>query len=412
VRTVLLNTGTELLAGDVHDTHLAFIAREIFSLGLRIEERRTVGDGAAIGETMRELFLRAEIIFVTGGLGPTSDDITRDVAAELLSLKLEENDELLISLRQRLKARGIKWLSSIARQAQVPAGAQILPNENGSASGLYLKANISSQIRSPHIFLLPGPPRELQPMFRDSTMPILRSIVKGPPRLKRRFYKIAVMGESVIEEKIGGKILAIPGVELGYCARPGEVDVRIIGERGALEQADRIIRGELGDSIFTGDDKTLEDVLVKLLTEKKQTLALAESCTGGLLANRITNVAGASAVLLAGYVCYANEAKADILGIDQKLIEQHGAVSEEVARAMAEGARSHARSTYALATTGIAGPSGGSAEKPIGTVYVALADERETKVKKLFFPSDRETFKQLVAQVAFEMLRRKLRGNE
>ena len=186
----------------------------------------------------------------------------------------------------------------------------------------------------------------------------------------------------------------------------------VIGERGALEQADRIIRGELGDSIFTGDDKTLEDVLVKLLTEKKQTLALAESCTGGLLANRITNVAGASAVLLAGYVCYANEAKADILGIDQKLIEQHGAVSEEVARAMAEGARSHARSTYALATTGIAGPSGGSAEKPIGTVYVALADERESKVKKLFFPSDRETFKQLVAQVAFEMLRRKLRGNE
>ena len=408
MRTILLNTGTELLAGDVHDTHLAFIAREIFSLGLRIEERRTVGDGAAIGETLRELFSRAEMIFVTGGLGPTSDDITRDVTAELLGLKLDEDAKLLASLKERLKARGIKWFPSIARQAQVPAGAQILPNENGSASGLYLKANINPRIESPHVFLLPGPPRELQPMFRDSAMSVLRSIVKGPPKFERRFYKIAVMGESVIEEKVGKKILAIAGVELGYCARPGEVDVRIIGERGALDQAARIVRAELGEAIFTSGDETLEEVLVKLLTEKKQTVAIAESCTGGLLANRITNVPGASAVLLAGYICYANEAKIDILGIDPTLIEQHGAVSEEVARAMAEGVRNRARSTYSLATTGIAGPTGGSEEKPVGTVYVARADENETKVKKLFFPSDRETFKQLVAQVAFEMLRQKL----
>jgi len=406
MRAVLLNTGTELLAGDVHDTHLAFIARDIFSVGLRIEERRTVADGAAIGETLKELFSRAEIIFVTGGLGPTSDDITRDVTAELLGLKLHENTELLASLKERLKARRIKWVSSIARQAQVPEGAQVLPNENGSASGLYLKENINSQIRSPHIFLLPGPPRELQPMFRDSVMSILRSIVKGPPRFERRFYKIAYMGESLIEEAIGKKILAIPGIELGYCARPGEVDVRIIGKPSALDQADEIVRAELGDSIFTTSDETLEEVLVKMLTKKKQTLAIAESCTGGLLANRITNIPGASVVLLAGYVVYANEAKIDILGVDPKLIEEHGAVSEEVARSMAEGARKRARSTYALATTGVAGPSGGSEEKPVGTVYVALADGNDTKIKKLFFPSDRETFKQLTAQAAFEMLRR------
>jgi len=408
MRTILLNTGTELLAGDVHDTHLAYIAREIFSLGLRIDERRTVGDGPAIGEALKELFSRGEIIFVTGGLGPTSDDITRDVTAELLGLKLQEDAKLLASLKERLSARRIKWVSSIARQAQVPEGAQILPNENGSASGLYLRENINPNIRSPHIFLLPGPPRELQPMFRDSVMSILRSIVKGPPRFERRFYKIASMGESLIEEAIGKKILAIPGIELGYCARPGEVDLRIIGERAALDQADQIVRAELGQVIFTTGDETLEEVLVKLLTEKKQTLAIAESCTGGLLANRITNVAGASAVLLAGYVTYANEAKIDILGIDPKLIEEHGAVSEPVAKAMAEGARQRAGSTHGLATTGVAGPSGGSEEKPVGTVYVALADKRETKVKKLFFPSDRETFKQLTAQVAFEMLRRKL----
>src|SRR5262249_40464744 len=406
MRAVLLNTGTELLAGDVHDTHLAFIAREIFAVGLRLQERRTVGDGAAIGETLKELFPRAEIIFVTGGLGPTSDDITRDVAAELLGLKLEQNSELLASLKERLKVRGIKWLPSIARQAQVPPGAQILQNENGSASGLYLKARINPKIDSPHIFLLPGPPRELQPMFRESVMPILRSVVKGPPAAGRRFYKIAVLGESVIEEKIGKKILAIPGIELGYCARAGEVDVRIIGERSALDQADQIVRAELGDAVFTAGDETIEEVVVKLLTKKRQTLAIAESCTGGLLANRITNVSGASAVLLAGYVCYANEAKVDLLSVDPNLIETHGAVSDEVARAMVEGARRRGGATDGLATTGIAGPTGGSAEKPVGTVYVALAHEKGTKIQKLFFPSDRETFKQLVAQIAFEMLRR------
>jgi nicotinamide-nucleotide amidase len=271
-----------------------------------------------------------------------------------------------------------------------------------------LKADINSKIHSPHIFLLPGPPRELQPMFQDWVMSILRSIVKGPPKFERRFYKIASMGESLIEETIGKKILAVPGVELGYCARPGEVDVRIIGERAALDQADQVVRAQLGDSIFTTGDETLEEVLVKLLTKKKQTLVTAESCTGGLLANRITNVPGASAVLLAGYIVYANETKIDILGVDPKLIDEHGAVSEEVARSMADGARKRAGSTYALATTGVAGPSGGSEEKPAGTVYVALADEKDTKIKKLFFPSDRETFKQLTAQAAFEMLRRKL----
>jgi nicotinamide-nucleotide amidase len=321
---------------------------------------------------------------------------------------LQENVELRASLKARLRARRIKWVSSIARQALVPEGAQILPNENGSASGLYFKADVNPKIHSPHIFLLPGPPRELQPMFREHAMSILRSIAKGPPQFERRFYKIASMGESVIEEAIGKKILAISGVELGYCARPGEVDVRIIGNRSALDQADQVARAELRDSIFATGDETLEEVLVQVLRERKQTLAIAESCTGGLLSNRITNVAGSSAVLLAGYIVYANETKTDLLGVDPKLIEEHGAVSEQVARSMADGARKRARSTYALATTGVAGPSGGSEEKPVGTVYVALANEADTKVKKLFFPSDRETFKQLTAQVAFEMLRRKL----
>src|SRR6266511_4777158 len=408
MRVVVLNTGTELLLGDVQDTHLAFIAREILPIGLRISEQQTVPDGPAIRDSLSELFGRSEILFVTGGLGPTSDDITREIVADLLGLELRPDSELLASLRQRLAARGIKWTSSIARQAEVPLGAQVLPNENGSASGLYLKANINPLIPSPHVFVLPGPPRELQPMFRAFVSPILRSIVQVPASIERRLYKIACLGESTIEEAIGDKVLAIPGIEVGYCARPGEVDIRIVGESDVVLRADAIIRKALGFSIFSVSDETLEEVIAKLLGVNGETLAVAESCTGGLLANRITNVPGASKVFVAGYVCYANQAKIDMLGVDPTLIEKHGAVSEPVARALAERARVRASSTYSLATTGVAGPSGGSPEKPIGTVYIALAAADYVLSKKLFFPSDRETFKQLAAQAAFDLLRRKI----
>jgi nicotinamide-nucleotide amidase len=410
MRVALLNTGTELLLGDVQDAHLAFIAREILPLGLRIEERRTVGDTEAIRHTLAELFPGCEILFVTGGLGPTTDDITREMVADLLELELRQSSELLASLRQRLRVRGIKWSPGIARQAEVHVGAEVLPNQNGSAPGLYLRANISPQIQSPHVFLLPGPPRELQPMFRAFVMPILRSIVPASALVERRLYKIADKGESLVEETIGDRVLAVPGVELGYCARPGEVDVRIVGNPKAIEQADTIIRSTMGPSIFSAADETLEEVVVKLLVEHNQTVAVAESCTGGLLANRITNVPGASAVFLAGYVCYANQAKIDMLNVDPLLIEKHGAVSEQVGRALAEHACACAGSDYALATTGVAGPSGGSPEKPVGTVYIALAASGETIVKKLFFPTDRETFKQIATQAALELLRKTLIG--
>jgi len=408
MRAGLINTGTELLLGDVQDAHLGFIAREIFPLGLRIEERRTVPDTDAIGRTLAELFPAYEILFVTGGLGPTSDDITRETVADLLGLELRQQPELLESLRQRLRLRGIKWAAGIARQAAVPAGAQVLPNENGSAPGFYLKANINPRISSPHLFVLPGPPRELQPMFRKYVMPLLQSLAPSSA-IEQRVYKVAGMGESSVEEAIGEKILAIPGIELGYCARPGEVDVRIIGKPEAIQQADAIIRSALGFSIFSTTDETLEEVVVRLLTKRNQTLATAESCTGGLIANRITNVPGASSVFIAGYVCYANQAKIKMLDVDPKLVEKHGAVSESVARALAEHARACAGSDYALATTGVAGPTGGSPEKPVGTVYVGLASaELETIVKKFFFPTDRETFKELAAQSALDLLRRKI----
>jgi nicotinamide-nucleotide amidase len=409
MRIVLLNTGTELLLGDVQDAHLSFIAREILPLGLRINEQRAVPDGISIRDTLAEIFPRAEIVFVTGGLGPTTDDITREITAELLRLQLISDERVMTAILQRFAKRGIKFTERVSRQAYVPEGAEVFLNANGTAPGLYLRANINPSVLSPHLFLLPGPPRELQPMFRESIMPKLHSIAPALPLFDRRIYRIANMGESLVEEAIGQRALAIPGIELGYCARPGEVDVRVIGEPAALERADMIIRSSLGAAIFSTSDETLEEVVVKLLIERKETLAMAESCTGGLLANRITNVPGASAIFLAGYTVYANESKIDLLHFDPALIERHGAVSEPVARAMAEGARARAKTTYALSTTGIAGPSGGSPEKPVGTVFVALAAAgSKTTARQLFFPSDRETFKQLTAQAALDLLRKRL----
>ncbi|PYL47675.1 MAG: hypothetical protein DMF32_10640 [Verrucomicrobia bacterium] len=409
MRAILINTGTELLLGDVQDAHLAFIAREILPLGLRIDERRTVPDSNVIRRTVTELFRRCEILFVTGGLGPTTDDITREMVAQSLGLELHQDAQLLAWLQQRLQLRGIKWSSGIARQADVLAGAQVLPNENGSAPGFYVKANINARVVSPHVFVLPGPPRELQPMFTKFAMPILKSIIEVPLPVERRSYSIAGVGESLVENAIGEKVLAIPGIELGYCARPGEVEVRIIGNPNAIRAADAVIRRELGVSIFSDNNEALEAVVVTLLKERKETLATAESCTGGLIANQITNVSGASEVFLAGYVTYANSAKSDVLNVDSKLIDKHGAVSEAVARAMAEGARGRAASTYGLATTGIAGPTGGSDEKPVGTVYIALASgDSEIVAKKFLFSTDRETFKQLAAQAALDLLRRRL----
>jgi nicotinamide-nucleotide amidase len=407
MRTIVINTGTELLLGDVLNSHLSFIAHEIFSLGLRIERQTTVPDGEAIRDAIEESLGGAEIIFITGGLGPTTDDITREVTADLLGLELRHDPAILRSIEERASRRGFRLTDRVARQADVPEGATVLPNEHGSAPGLYLAAD--TQKKWPHLFLLPGPPRELHPMFRDSVLPILRGIVPAAPTTDRRTFRIAGMGESLVEEAVGAQLLELPGLELGYCARPGEMDLRLIGETAVLERAEQIVRAKLGTAIFSTDGSDLEEAVVKMLTARKQTLAVAESCTGGYLAHRLTNVPGASAVLLAGYVTYSNEAKSAVLSVDPVLICEHGAVSDPVARAMAEGARANAKADFALATTGIAGPSGGTEQKPVGTVFIALAAaDGPTRVKRRFFPDDRPTFKELTTQTALEMLRRSL----
>jgi nicotinamide-nucleotide amidase len=405
MRTIVINTGTELLLGDVLNTHLRFIAREIFPLGLRIERQFTVPDGDAIRDAIEGSLSQAEIIFVTGGLGPTTDDITREITADLLGLKLEHDPTILRAIRERATRRGFQLTDRVARQADVPTGATVLPNDHGSAPGLYLPANETR----PHLFLLPGPPRELHPMFNAFVLPLLRQFV--PPGLGKecRIFRVAGMGESLVEEAVGAQLLELPGIELGYCARPGEMDLRLIGDATVLDQAERIVREKLGTAIFSADGGAVEEAVVNLLTEQKATVAVAESCTGGYLAHRITNVPGASAVFLSGWVTYSNEAKTQMLGVDPVLIEKNGAVSKQVVQAMAEGARASAQSDFALATTGIAGPSGGTEEKPVGTVFIALAaKDRPVSVQKRFFPDDRPTFKELATQAALEMLRRRL----
>jgi nicotinamide-nucleotide amidase len=407
MQTIVINTGTELLLGDVLNSHLVFIAREIFPLGLRVDRQITVPDGEAIREAITESLGRAEIIFITGGLGPTTDDITREITANLLGLKLQHDPAILCSIQERAARRGFRLTDRVARQADVPEDATVLPNDHGSAPGLYLAADPPK--KRPHFFLLPGPPRELHPMFRASVLPILRKIVPAASAIGRRMFRIAGMGESLVEEAVGAHLLKLPGLELGYCARPGEMDLRLVGEAAVLDQAEQIVREKLGPAIFSADGSDLEEAVVRLLTERKQTLAVAESCTGGYLAHRITNVPGASAVLLAGYVTYSNEAKAAMLGIEPRLISEQGAVSKQVALAMAEGARVNAKADFALATTGIAGPAGGTEEKPVGTVFIALAAEGEpTKVERRFFPDDRPTFKELTTQAALEILRQRL----
>jgi len=411
VTVVVINTGTELLLGDVLNSHLAFIARAIFPLGLRVERQEAVPDGPSIRIALAESLDQAQIIFITGGLGPTTDDITREIVAEFLGLELRHDPNVMAAISSRASRRGFKLTDRTSRQANVPQGATVLPNEHGSAPGLHLAANVSPLRKSPHLFLLPGPPRELKPMFQKFVLPILGEIVPPESAMDRRVYRIVGMGESLVEDAVGEPLFELGEIEIGYCARPGEVDLRVIGESSMLDRAETIIASKLGKTVFSKADESLEEVVVRLLTEKKQTLAVAESCTGGFLAHRITNVSGASNVFLAGYVTYSNEAKAEMLGVEPQLISARGAVSEDVARAMAEGARRRANATFALATTGIAGPGGGTKEKPVGTLFVALsADNAQTQIRNLFFPDDRPTFKELATQSALEMLRRSLLG--
>ncbi len=409
MKVEIINTGTELLLGNVVNTHTALFGKGLFPLGLRVARQLTVPDGPAIRDALIEALGRCDILLVTGGLGPTSDDITREITAQLLGLPMEENAEVLQSIKDRCARRGFAFQSRMGRQAMVPVGAEVLPNRFGTAPGLYFPPQDTPSLSTPHIFLLPGPPRELEPMFTSSVLPILVAQIGRAPDIVCRTYRCVGLGESMLEERIGLRLSVLADLEIGYCARPNEVDFRLIGRVALLESLDAEIRAVLGDALIATDDGRLEDLVVELLRSKSATVATAESCTGGLLAHRITNVPGASEVFLQGWVTYANSAKSALLGIPAELIDAKGAVSAEVAGAMAENARAIADADFGMATTGIAGPGGGSEEKPVGTVFLSLARRgKDPIVWRECFPTDRETFKQVATQAVLNRLRMEL----
>lgn len=407
----VLNIGTELLLGSVQNTHAAWIARQIFPLGLRISRQTTVPDGPAIRDAVFETCGRAEVVFITGGLGPTTDDITREVVAELLGQKLQPDPAIRAHIEARLAARGYQLLERMLRQTMVPEGAEVLPNPNGTAPGLYFPAVYLPSSATPHFFLMPGPPRELQPMFSDFVMPRLSKLTAGIEAKECRVYRVVGLGESAVEKLIGLELTENPALEVGYCARPNEVDFRLIGAREDLDAVEPRVIEILGDHLVSSSGEGMESWIVADLKRRGLTLATAESCTGGLLSSRITDVPGASEVFHEGFVTYSNSAKAEILGVPADLIESHGAVSAEVARSMAEGAQKRAQADFALALTGIAGPGGGSAEKPVGLVHIALARPKAATLHmECRFSTDRATFKQLATQSALDALRRELLG--
>ena len=407
----VLNIGTELLLGSVQNTHAGWIARQIFPLGLRLSRQTTVPDGPAIRDGVLEACGRAEVLFITGGLGPTTDDITREVIAELLGRKLQPDPAIRAHIEARLAARGYQLVERMLRQTMVPEGAEVLENPNGTAPGLYIPSVSQPSWATPHFFLMPGPPRELQPMFSDFVMPRLRELAAGIQAKECRVYRVVGLGESEVEKRIGLELTENPALEVGYCARPNEVDFRLIGAREVLDAVEPRVIQILGSNLVSASGEGIEEWIVAELKRRSLTLATAESCTGGLLASRITDVPGASEVFHEGFVTYSNSAKTQILGVPAELIESLGAVSPEVARAMAEGAQKCAQANFALSLTGIAGPGGGTPEKPVGLVHIALArPNAETLLLERRFSTDRATFKQLATQSALDLLRRELLG--
>jgi nicotinamide-nucleotide amidase len=418
VNVELINTGSELMLGRVLNTHQQWLCRRLADLGYVVTRQVAVADkGHDIEVATREALARADLVITTGGLGPTSDDITRDLIAQLLGRKLQEDPAIVQHIEQFFGSRKRVMPASTRVQAMVPEGAIVLPNPNGTAPGLALEVKpnaFRAEGKTSWLIMLPGPPRELRPMFNDTVVPLLHRVLPIDGQYVCRTLRTIGIGESQVADKIGGPLrdARARGLDLGYCAHVGAVDVRLAAHGAQAAQlvrdAETVVREQLGSSIFAEDDETLDVVIVRLLTEGKQTLALAESCTGGAISHRLTNVPGASVVLLAGLVTYSNDAKQKFLGVRGETLAAHGAVSEAVAREMAEGARQQTGADFGLSVTGIAGPGGGSDDKPVGTVFIGLASTSATLALRQFNPFDRETFKQVTANQALEVLRRKL----
>lgn len=412
----IIAAGSEMLTPHRQDTNSLFLTAELNDLGVEVAFKTIVGDKLRhLTEVARTALARTDIVLFSGGLGPTEDDLTREAVAAALGISLRRDPEILAGLHKRFAARQIAMPPNNAKQADVLEGAVVLNNATGSAPGQLLDTVVGEYRKI--VILLPGPPRELKPLFHEVVKPLLAEIL--PPRkLARRALRMALIPESQVDARTSPIYNQFPDVETTILAGHGEIQLHFTAAKTSLEDAQSrvdevasLIEAEMDDAIFSSQGESLEEVVLMMMEMRHLTLSVAESCTGGLLGQRLTAVPNSSRVFVGGAIVYTSELKTLFADVPHEMVEMHGAVSPEVARALAEGIRSRTGSSLGLSITGLAGPgspSGKDAERPLGRVYIGLADGRDTQVKELNLTGDRDHIRWWSSQHALEFLRRTL----
>ncbi|HEX8776051.1 MAG TPA: competence/damage-inducible protein A [Pyrinomonadaceae bacterium] len=405
----IIAIGSELLTPDRTDTNSLWLTERLNGIGIEVKLKTIVGDDdARLEEAIKDALRRSRVIIMTGGLGPTEDDITRKIAARALGRRLLFNEKVLgdISAKFERMGRGMPEINS--RQAMVIQGAEVLDNPNGTAPGMFIEHNNCA------VVLLPGPPREMRPMFERFVQPKLAARA-GDLRVVRRILRVSGMGESAVDERIAPVYTQYKNPQTTILFNRSEIEIHLTAQAKTEQDAELLLDGlagqieeRLGHAIFAFRGEKMEEVVGLRLAVGGFSLAVAESCTGGLISERLTEVPGSSVYFREGVVAYSNDAKIRSLGVDSELIRQHGAVSAPVAEAMAEGVRQRADTDFGLSVTGIAGPGGGSEEKPVGLVFIALSDDAHTEHRKLILPGDRHLIRWRASQAALDLLRRRL----
>jgi nicotinamide-nucleotide amidase len=413
VNAEIIAIGSELLTPFRQDTNSLYLTEKLNQLGVEVIFKTIVGDSREHLTGAANLAIsRAEIVIFMGGLGPTEDDLTREALADALGLELYRDPAIVTSLEQRFAARGWTMAANNLKQADVITGATVLPNANGSAPGQWMSGKYEGRERI--IMLLPGPPHELKAMFEEQCVDRLRA--KLPPQfIATRELKITGLGESACDARVAPIYKLFIDVQTTILAGAGEIQLHLKTRAASLEAAqsrvDQLvakIEEELGDSVFSDNGDSMEQIVGYYLQMRNATLAVAESCTGGLLAERITSVSGSSRYFVGGAVVYSNQLKTAFADVPATLLEKHGAVSREVAAALAEGIGRRTGATLGLSVTGVAGPTGGTDAKPVGLVFHALASDAGTEVVERKFPGDRKRIRRFASQQALDMVRRKL----
>jgi nicotinamide-nucleotide amidase len=406
----ILAVGEELLAPGRVETNSLFLTGKLAEIGVPVRFRGIVGDEErGIAAAIRHALHRSTLVLVSGGLGPTADDRTREAACLALGIEMRLDEGILDGLRKRFTKRGIEMPEVNRRQAMVPEGATVLENQRGTAPGLFIET-----ARGRILVLLPGPPRELEPMFEEQVLPRLKPVA-GQVLYRTRKLWVAGLPESAVEQKIVSTYQAYENPLTTILAAPGQVEIRLTASERSAASADSLneelaakLRAILGEHLFSEREESLEAVVGSLLLGAEMRITVAESITGGLIAHRITQVPGASRYFDTGFVTYSNESKTALLGVAPDLFQRVGAVSEEVVLAMATGALERASADIAVSITGIAGPTGGSDEKPVGLVYIGLATRASARAERWQFPGERRQVKRWTAQTALDLVRREL----